>query len=222
MSTSGKTSTAFVMAGGGSLGAVEVGMLKELLKWGEAPAFVVGASAGAINGAFFAAEPTLTGIAKLEQIWCGLRRQDVFPFGLGSLLGLVGRRGHLIESNNRLTIQPGNAWSVSLGHRYLDDAYFGAVGSGHDTIFSSVYYRLNENWGARMTQHYEARDHVMEEQYYTLYRDLRSWTSALTFRVRDNRTGPKDYTIAVMFSLKAIPRHKLGSDSDYPVYLLGR
>jgi hypothetical protein len=28
---------------------------------------------------------------------------------------------------------------------------------------------------------------VLEEQYYTLYRDLRSWTAALTLRLRDNR-----------------------------------
>ncbi len=41
--------TAFVLAGGGSLGAVEVGMLRELLSWGEVPSFVVGASAGAIK-----------------------------------------------------------------------------------------------------------------------------------------------------------------------------
>jgi NTE family protein len=57
--------TAFVLAGGGSLGAVEVGMLQALLEHGERPDFVVGASAGAINGACFAADPTLPGIAKM-------------------------------------------------------------------------------------------------------------------------------------------------------------
>lgn len=89
--------TAFVMAGGGSLGAVEVGMLQALLAWGETPNLVVGASAGAINGAFFAAEPTAKGVAKLERVWCGLRRRDVFPFSLQSLFGLMGRRGHLVD-----------------------------------------------------------------------------------------------------------------------------
>lgn len=90
--------TAFVMAGGGSLGAVEVGMLQALMAWGEAPAFVVGASAGAINGAFFAAEPTQAGVARLGQIWCGLKRQDVFPFNLRSVLGLFRRSDHLVDS----------------------------------------------------------------------------------------------------------------------------
>ncbi len=50
--------TAFVLAGGGSLGAVEVGMLHALTAHGVCPDFVVGASAGAINGAYFASDPT--------------------------------------------------------------------------------------------------------------------------------------------------------------------
>ena len=90
--------TAFVMAGGGSLGAVEVGMLQALLAWGEAPAFIVGASAGAINGAFFAAEPTAAGVAKLDRIWRGLRRRDVFPLNLRSVLGWFAHGGHLVDS----------------------------------------------------------------------------------------------------------------------------
>ncbi|GAC1531257.1 MAG: patatin-like phospholipase family protein [Ramlibacter sp.] len=99
MTTAGPSTTAFVLAGGGSLGAIEVGMLRELLAWGESPSFVVGASAGAINGAYFAASPTLEGIAKLEQIWGGLRRKDLFPFNLGSVLGVLMRRAHLVDSN---------------------------------------------------------------------------------------------------------------------------
>lgn len=89
MSRVGTHTTAFVLAGGGSLGAIEVGMLRELLAWGEAPSFVVGASAGAINAAYFAASPTLEGVSKLEKIWRGLKRQDLFPFNLRSLLGLL-------------------------------------------------------------------------------------------------------------------------------------
>ncbi len=99
MSHDGTHNTAFVMAGGGSLGAVEVGMLQSLLDWGLAPSFVVGASAGAINGAFFAAEPTAAGVAKLDRIWRGLKREDVFPFSLSSVLGLLTRRGHLVDSS---------------------------------------------------------------------------------------------------------------------------
>jgi len=98
MSLAGSHTTAFVLAGGGSLGAIEVGMMRELLAWGETPSFVVGASAGAINGAYFAAAPTLAGVSKLEAIWLGLKRQDLFPLDLRSLLGLLARRAHLVDS----------------------------------------------------------------------------------------------------------------------------
>ena len=128
----------------------------------------------------------------------------------------------LKEANNRLTIVPGGNWSLTFAHRYLSDTVYGTPGSGNNTFFSSLHYRLNENWAARMTHRFEASDHVLEEQYYTLFRDLRSWTSALTFRITDDSTGKRDYTVALLFSLKAIPRYRLGSDTDDPSYLLGR
>ena len=56
--------TAFVFAGGGSLGAVQVGMLKALARAGIAPDFVVGASVGAINGACYAASPDVAGVER--------------------------------------------------------------------------------------------------------------------------------------------------------------
>ncbi|MGO4280753.1 MULTISPECIES: patatin-like phospholipase family protein [Cupriavidus] len=91
--------TAFVFAGGGSLGAIEVGMLRELVKWGLAPDMVIGASAGAINGAYFACHPHEEGTAKLESLWRGIRRAEVLPWSWRSMLGMLGgRRGHLVES----------------------------------------------------------------------------------------------------------------------------
>jgi NTE family protein len=70
----GTMSTAFVLAGGGSIGAVQVGMLRELLAHGVKPDFVVGSSVGAINGAYFAGAPTPEGVARLAAVWRGLRR----------------------------------------------------------------------------------------------------------------------------------------------------
>lgn len=90
------TTTAFVFAGGGSLGAVQVGMLKALAGAAPAPDFVVGASVGALNATYYAASPNADGIARLERIWMRLTRMDVFPFTmLGTALCLLGRRDHL-------------------------------------------------------------------------------------------------------------------------------
>jgi NTE family protein len=90
--------TAFVLAGGGSLGAVQVGMLRALVAAGVAADLVVGASAGAINACYFAGEPTAGGVAELESIWRGLRRRDVFPMRwLQGSLGALGMRRHLVD-----------------------------------------------------------------------------------------------------------------------------
>ncbi len=93
------TKTAFVLAGGGSLGAVQVGMLRALEAHGVKPDLVVGSSVGAINGAYYAAAPTAEGIERLRQIWLGLRRAEIFPVGFEALLGLIWSRGFLVSSH---------------------------------------------------------------------------------------------------------------------------
>jgi NTE family protein len=97
MSQTGAAKTAFVLAGGGSLGAVQVGMLKALTRQHIVPDLVVGASVGALNGAYFAAEPNAEGVTRLERIWSRLHRGDIFPLSpLNSLLAILGRRDHLV------------------------------------------------------------------------------------------------------------------------------
>jgi NTE family protein len=73
--------TAFVLSGGGSLGAVQVGMLKALAAHDIRPDLLVGASVGALNAGFVAGRGfTPATLDELADIWCSLRRQDVFPF----------------------------------------------------------------------------------------------------------------------------------------------
>lgn len=92
--------TALVLAGGGSLGAVQVGMLQALVEAQVTFDLVVGASVGAINGAYFAAKPTAQGVAELAEFWRGLRKSDVFPFSLlDTLTAIVGRRGYLLRAS---------------------------------------------------------------------------------------------------------------------------
>src|SRR3954447_17092386 len=89
---------AFVLAGGASLGAVEVGMLRALYERGIAPDFLVATSAGALNAAFLASRPQTVETANaLGDVWRGLRRGQVFPVNLViGLLGFLGARDHLV------------------------------------------------------------------------------------------------------------------------------
>lgn len=99
---------AFAFAGGGSLGAIQVGMLRVLLSAGVQPDFVVGASVGAMNAAYFAGAPNAEGVTRLAEIWFRLRRREVFPVTFKSAFGLLrhpagvidsGGLRHLIETN---------------------------------------------------------------------------------------------------------------------------
>jgi NTE family protein len=79
------TDVAFVLGGGGVLGAGEVGMLRALLEAGITPDLVVGTSVGALNGAFLAAEPTVETTLRLADLWRQLSAEgSVFSGSLAS------------------------------------------------------------------------------------------------------------------------------------------
>lgn len=90
--------TAFVLGGGGVLGAVEVGMLRALLEAGVVPDLVVGTSVGAVNGAAFAADPTPEGVARLGELWASLAGGDVFGGTLLTRARTVWRTGTALHS----------------------------------------------------------------------------------------------------------------------------
>ena len=61
--------TAFVLGGGGVLGAVEVGMLRALFEADVSPDLVLGTSIGALNGAMVARDPTIGVVERLTGLW---------------------------------------------------------------------------------------------------------------------------------------------------------
>jgi len=95
--TRSQSKTALVFAGGGSLGAVQVGMVKSLVAVGFHVDVLVGASVGAINAAYLATRG-LEAIAGLEAVWRRVRRTDIFPLGIvHALLGLLSVRESLVS-----------------------------------------------------------------------------------------------------------------------------
>ena len=123
-----------------------------------------------------------------------------------------------------LTLQPNEVWNWTVGHLYLHDDLSTsptALGIGNDLIMSTVFIRFNEDWGFRASHYFEARTGTFQEQAYTFYRDLRSWTAALTFRERENTSGPNDFSVAFTFSLKARPRYGVGAETRNPYSLWG-
>lgn len=89
--------TAFVLSGGASLGAIQVGMLLGLAEAEISPDLIVGTSVGAVNGGWVATRPDVAGIAALADVWRSLSRHDVFPtHPIVGLLGFLGQRANLV------------------------------------------------------------------------------------------------------------------------------
>jgi len=97
---SSRPRTAFVLSGGASLGALQVGMLRALYERGITADLLVGTSVGALNAAFVASRSQTPATARaLARVWRGVERGDAFPLSLRAVAGgLAGRRDHLVPA----------------------------------------------------------------------------------------------------------------------------
>jgi NTE family protein len=89
---------AFVLGGGGVLGAHEVGMLRALAESRVEPDLVLGTSVGAINGAVFAADPTLEGVERLSELWRSSNLAELSARAVVRRMSTLARTGTHLES----------------------------------------------------------------------------------------------------------------------------
>jgi hypothetical protein len=123
-----------------------------------------------------------------------------------------------------LTLQPVDNLRFNLSHLYLRDDLSGsptALGYGNNIIYTDTMYRLNENWGLGASHYFNLLTGKLQQQRYSIYRDLRSWTAALSFQMQDNGNGGEDYTVAFTFSLKSFPHANRGSEPGGAYWLSG-
>lgn len=111
--------TAFVLTGGGNMGAVQVGMLAALRERRVVPDLLVGTSVGALNAAYLGGRGmTADALDGLARLWRRVRRQDVFPVDpLRQMLAVTGRRPSLCSSDPLRQLIADN-----LDYRQLQDA----------------------------------------------------------------------------------------------------
>ncbi len=89
--------TAWILSGGASFGAIQVGIAAALVERRGAPDLIVGTSIGALNAAILAADPSTAGVARLRRRWLEFRRRDVLKLQPTKFVaGLLGRSNHLI------------------------------------------------------------------------------------------------------------------------------
>jgi lipopolysaccharide export system protein LptA len=113
------------------------------------------------------------------------------------------------EVNTIASVQPLANLQLNVGHRYLNDNPFFLNSS---LFLVGGYYRINDNWGIGAQEQYEATTSTLEEQRYSIYRDLSSWVASLGGVIRDNN-GVKEYGVLFTITLKAFP--KFGFDLNF-------
>ncbi|MFG1934095.1 patatin-like phospholipase family protein [Mycobacterium sp. NPDC048908] len=127
---------AFVLGGGGLLGAAEAGMASALLDAGVRPDVVCGTSVGAINGAALAADPTPAGGRQLLAFW------DALP-DEGALDGSVFRRA--AEVVRRRTSLHGNGELRRMLREYLPARTFEELAVPFECVAASIE-QARERW----------------------------------------------------------------------------
>lgn len=110
--------TAFVLGGGGNLGAIQVGMLRALISRGITPDALYGCSVGAINASSLASDPSIGGVDRLARVWRDLDSDVICPPGRLSGLLLLTRRYRSLQSNEALR----HLLESSLSYRRFEDA----------------------------------------------------------------------------------------------------
>jgi NTE family protein len=94
--------TAFVLGGGGNLGAVQIGMLQALFERGVKPDVLVGCSVGALNAAAIAAAPDLDGLERLHRTWLDPTTWQVFSSGKLTGPWLLLKKARSMVANDRI------------------------------------------------------------------------------------------------------------------------
>ena len=113
------------------------------------------------------------------------------------------------EINTSVLVQPLANLGISLSHRYLNENPFFVDSS---LFVVGGYYRLNDNWGLGLEEVYEEATGVLEQQRYSIYRDLTNWVASFGAIIRDN-SGVKEYGVIFTVTLKAFP--KFGFDLNF-------
>jgi LPS-assembly protein len=113
------------------------------------------------------------------------------------------------EVDTIASVQPMANLQLSVAHRYLNGNPFFQDSS---LFVVGGYYRIDDNWGIGVQEQYEGATGILEQQRYSIYRDLSSWVASFGGIIRDNN-GAKEYGVIFTITLKAFP--KFGFDLNF-------
>ncbi len=113
------------------------------------------------------------------------------------------------EVDTVANVQPFSNLQLTVAHRYLNGNPFFQDSS---LFVVGGYYRIDDNWGVAVQEQYEGATGLLEQQRYSIYRDLSSWVASFGGIIRDNN-GSREYGVLFTITLKAFP--KFGFDLNF-------
>jgi hypothetical protein len=128
--------------------------------------------------------------------WLSVQFDTALPVFEGGFTEINTDIGFMVTSNLRLDI----------GQRYINNnPYF----QNSNLIVGGAYLRLNDNWGLRVSEQYEAVGNLLEFQRYEICRDLSSWIASIGLLVGSNNGGASQYGVLLTLTLKDMPQTAL-------------
>lgn len=106
------------------------------------------------------------------------------------------------EYNNDVSFQVTRSYKFTLGNRYINNSDL----FPNSNLFTLTnFYRLNEHWQFQSYHAFEAENGNLQEQSYTVYRDLSAWLMAITFKERYLNDRQNEIAVYLSMTLKAFP-----------------
>ncbi len=125
--------------------------------------------------------------------WLNFETETQFP--------LVNGGSGFSELYSRAIFLPSDFFEFSIGYRWLNGHPFLQDSSRVDL---RTYSQVTENWGVSTRHVFEMDDSVLEQQYYTLHRDLGNWVGGIGLTAIDTRLN-EEYGILFTLTLKDFP-----------------
>jgi len=105
-----------------------------------------------------------------------------------------------------LVANGGDKWSLAISNRYEN------VATGTSNLVTlDGNYKITEKWRIRAYERFNAIDGRLEEQEYTIARDLHCWIAEFVFDFKSNQ----DVTFWFVMTLKAYPSYPVGFKRTY-------
>ena len=136
---------------------------------------------------------------------------ELVPYSWAYILSKmsVNTKKYLIETSSidlvAHSIEP-DKWSLAVSHRFED------ADSGRTNLVTfDGTYKITDKWKVRAYERFNTLDSSLEEQEYTIYRDLHCWIGEITYNIKNSGNR----TLWFVFRLKAFPEYPIGVKRTY-------